>query len=231
MVKRVSALFLFTWHVRNQLSGKSWWFQCIKKKNPINTPAVRLWGSERPSGLCRCLFKTSSLLPLIPSSNAKSRATLSSDLPPTWTQSREHDGSAAGWIKRWPVSDFHQPWNALFAARQAYPKTVIRNDANNRSRHISGYYKQTDGSRPGRVWQSGEILEGLEGEELCLWHWTVLWEFWLNSPGRQSFHLQQPQECHKYGIWRFTHLLQTIKRNPRNCINKHKNNTFCFSLL
>lgn len=46
-------------------------------------------------------------------------------------------------------------------------RTVIRNDANNRSRHISGYYKQTDGALPGRVGKSGEILEGLEREELC----------------------------------------------------------------
>lgn len=46
-------------------------------------------------------------------------------------------------------------------------QTVIRNDANNRSQHISGYYKQTDGSLPGWVWKSGEILEGLESKELC----------------------------------------------------------------
>lgn len=44
-------------------------------------------------------------------------------------------------------------------------QTVIMNDANNRSRHISGHYKQTDGSMPGWVWKSGEILEGLESEE------------------------------------------------------------------
>lgn len=47
------------------------------------------------------------------------------------------------------------------------PQTVIRNDANNRSRHISGYYKQTGGALPGRPWKSGETLEALEGEQLC----------------------------------------------------------------
>lgn len=51
---------------------------------------------------------------------------------------------------------------------------------------------------------------------------TILMEFWLKSSGRQSFHLTQPQECHKPDIWRIIHLLQTIKRNPRNWINKHK---------
>lgn len=48
-------------------------------------------------------------------------------------------------------------------------QAVIWNDANNRSQHISGYYKQTDGAPPGRLWKSGEILEGLEREELCPW--------------------------------------------------------------
>lgn len=47
-------------------------------------------------------------------------------------------------------------------------QTVIRNDANNRSRHSSGYYKQTDGSLPGWVWKSGEILEALERKVMSL---------------------------------------------------------------
>lgn len=55
-------------------------------------------------------------------------------------------------IKRRPVSDIHQPWNALFPAQ-----TVIRNDANNRSQHASGYYEQADGALSGRVWKSGVI--------------------------------------------------------------------------
>lgn len=41
-------------------------------------------------------------------------------------------------------------------------QAVIWNDANNRSRHTSSYYKQTDGALPGRLWKSGEILEHLE---------------------------------------------------------------------
>lgn len=86
-------------------------------------------------------------------------------------------------------------------------QAVIWNNANNRSQHISGYYKQTDGALPGRLWKSGEILEGLEREELCpcfflfFFLTTILMKkFWLDSSGRQRFHLVQPQECLKYDI-------------------------------
>lgn len=109
-------------------------------------------------------------------------------------------------------------------------QTVIRNNANNRSQHISGYYKQTDGALPGwmEVWWnlrgSGKrrvmSLNFFPAGEFR--HRTILMEFWLNSSGRQRFHLEQPQECLKYDIWRIIHLLHTIKRNTRNCINKHK---------
>lgn len=80
-------------------------------------------------------------------------------------------------------------------------QTVIWNDANNRSRHISGYYKQTDGTLPGRLWKSGKILEGLERGALCprFFFPTIILvkTFRLDSSGRQGFHLELPQESLK----------------------------------
>lgn len=122
-----------------------------------------------------CVFRYYTYtLPRIPSSH---RAQQSFNLPLTWpsrvcccdVHGTEHDGGAVGVNKTVACKWFPSALKCTLYSETSLPKTVIKNDANNMPQHISGYYKQTDGSLPGRVWKSAEILEGLEGEELCPW--------------------------------------------------------------
>lgn len=100
-------------------------------------------------------------------------------------------------------------------------QAVIWNDANNRSRHTSSYYKQTDGALPGRLWKSGEILEHLEKGKVVSFFSprAKLMKSWLDSSGRQRFHLVKPQKCLKYDIQGVMNLWRTINRSLRNQIN------------
>lgn len=125
---RKKTVSLFTWHLRNQLTGTSRLY-CDPVSvsgfppDTVCTAALQLQIEEVKERLVsrRCYIWILNVFFLC----CRVRAQQSFNLPLT-RRSRVcvltyEARSAAGWIKWWPVSDFHQPWNALFTARQACP--------------------------------------------------------------------------------------------------------------